>query len=186
MKNLLKILLGAVLSFQLVAIIQEWPLFAAAWLGVGPGAAVVAPLSAGDREGAERALREYHALSRHLYAAAGDPRFTDRLPASDQVKDELLADIAYLQHSGLAQEGSLVRLEVLAARRLGEQTLALDTREYWVVSLLEAANRQPVEPPRSQIFWGTYRLRRESGGWRVDAWEVAAPPLEPDGPDGGQ
>lgn len=184
MKNLLKILLGALLSFQLVAIVQEWPVFAAAWLGERPGPAVV-PLAAGDREGAERALREYHALSRHLYATAGDPRFTDRLPASDLVKNELLADIAYLQHSGLAQEPSLVRLDVVAARRLGEQTVALETREYWVVSLLKAADRQPVEPPRSQIFWGTYRLRRESGSWRVDAWEVLDPPLEPDGADGG-
>ena len=66
MKSLVWILLGAVVSFQLIAIAQEWKLFSAAWFGHRPVAA--ASVTEAQRQGAEQALREFH---RDLCFAAG-------------------------------------------------------------------------------------------------------------------
>ena len=171
MRSLAWILLGAVLSFQVVSILQEWPTFAAAWTGAPRVPARVA-LTSEERQGAERTLHEFHALSRHLYASGADPRFTERLPASPGVVEELLADVAYLQHRGLAQDARLVRLDVVAARPSGETSVVLDTREYWIVHVTTAGSGDPTGPARSRVFSGTYRLDQAGGRWRVGAWDV--------------
>lgn len=184
MKSLVWILLGAVVSFQVIAITQEWKLFSAAWFGHRPVAA--ASVTEAQRQGAEQALREFHALSRHLYATGADPRFADRLPAAPPVVQELMADIAYLQHSGMSQEPKLVRLEVVTVRPFGASSLVLDTHEYWVVQLFTAPGHVPVGPPRSEVSWATYRLDFDAGRWRVGAWDLGEPVGEPAVRDAGR
>lgn len=183
MKALVQILLGALVVFQAVAIVQEWPLFRAAWFGTPAEASATARLTDEQRQSAEAALRQYHALARHLYATAGDPRFTDRIPASQPVIDELLSDVAYLQHRGLTQQPNLVRLDVTTARALDERRVVLNTREYWVVQVVGATDRRPVEPPRSQRFDGKYLMQKQGNAWRVEQWDLAAPAdVAPGGP----
>lgn len=183
MKALLKILIGGLVVFQLGAIIQEWPLFASAWLGRAPERPTAGPLSPETRRDAEAALREFHAVSRHLYASGGDPRFAERLPAGPGVLAEVLDDIAYLQHRGLAQEATLMRLDVNEVRRLGEASVALDVREYWVFRRLRASDRRQLDEPRAQVLESTYVLRQNAGRWRVEA--ISPAPVELSASPGG-
>lgn len=180
MKALLKIVLGAAVAFQLGAIADEWPLFASAWLGRGPDRP--AELSAEGRQGAEEAVRQLHALSLHVYATRGDPRFTDRLPAGPEVVQELLADVAYLQHGGLNQSAGLLRLQVEAVQAVSARAALVDTREYWVVSIARAQDGHPVGPRRSFVVDARYRVRLEGQTWRVEGWDLRAPPA-PGAPD---
>lgn len=179
MRALLKIVAGAAVVFQLTAIAQEWPLFAAAWLGTGAGAPQRAGLSPEARRGAEEAVRQFNALSLHVYATQGDPRFTERLPAGPEVVQELLADIAYLQHGGLSQRAGLVHLQVEAVQAVGERAALVDTREYWVVSIARAQDGHPVEPRRSFVVDARYRVRLEGQSWRVEGWDLRSPTAPP-------
>ena len=175
MKTLVKILLAGTALFMAVAMAQEWDVFASAWRGARP--AVSTPVvPAARREAAEAAVQQLHVLSRHLYASGGDPRFAERLPVSEQVVQELLADVAYLQHHGLKQESSLVRLDVLEARPLGEEAVELLTKEYWIVRLFRVRDQAEVEPPRSQLLFYSYRVKLEGAAWRVQSWDIVDPP----------
>lgn len=175
MKTFLAIVAGAVVSFQLVAIAQEWDVFASAWFGATPSSVPQRQVTPGDRASAEQLLKEFHALARHLYASGADPRFGDRLPASPAVVGELLADIAYLQHSGMAQEPRLMRLELVDVKPFGAASLVASTREYWVTQLYTSPGHVRVGEPRAQVVFGAYRLDLEAGRWRIGEWDLGEP-----------
>lgn len=169
MKPLFGILTGALVFFITVAMIQEWDVFAAAWFGHQPEAAVV-----GDAEKTEITadLRHFLTLSSHLYRADGDPRFAERLPAAPRVVDQLMADIVYLRHNGRYQEPVLEQLEIGDIRILGPDEVEVTAREFWIIRTRSLADGAETDPVRSEISRVRYRMSRESTGWTVQAWQL--------------
>ena len=92
-KALLKILLGGFVVFMLLAIGQEWEFFSEAWFGAGEEKTTA---SDSDQQEASQAVSLMLNLMRHFYASGGDPRFADRMPASDGILQEMRSDIDYL------------------------------------------------------------------------------------------
>jgi hypothetical protein len=168
-KGLLKIVLGGFLAFMALAITQEWEFFSSAWFGQGESAPEASPE---DREAAEATLRQMLTLMRHLYSSGGDPRFAERLPASDGLREEMLADIEYVARNHRRQDPALMRLEVVEVDPLGPQRLELRTREFWQVRFLSLVDGEPTDDPRWQIVAGRYLIVRTGRGWQVESWEL--------------
>ncbi|MBI3185621.1 MAG: hypothetical protein HYZ28_26075 [Myxococcales bacterium] len=171
MKGVLKILLGAFLFFMLAAAIEEWDTVVRPFLPRSPPPP--GQSAGGDTAGAIDAVRVFNAVARHLYSSGGDRRFAQRLPASDEVGQEMLADIAYLQHSLRRQDAVLLSLEVVDARELGEGLVEVRTREHWVFRLADLLDGGLLAPVRAQEVQVKYMVRREGSSWRIHAWQLA-------------
>jgi len=168
-KNLLKILLTGFVVFMALAITQEWEFFSNAWLDRTESPAEA---TAQDHETAEATLRQMLTLMRHLYSSGGDPRFAERMPASDGLRAEMLADIEYLARNHRVQDPALMRLEVTEVVPLDSERLELQTREFWQVRFLSVVDGEPTDDPRWQIVGGRYLLVRTGRGWQVESWEL--------------
>lgn len=181
MKNLLKILAGGFVLFQVLAIAQEWDYFATAWFGL-----VEEPEALSEEERQEAAGAVYLTLSlmRHLYASGGDPRFADRMPASQAVLAEMLSDVEYLERNRRRQDPVLEHLEVLAVDELAPGRVEVRTRERWAVRVLWAEGGTDAEPPRSQLVHGKYLVARRGEEWQVEGWDLTGAP-EPEPAAGG-
>jgi len=178
-KNLLKILGAGFVVFMVLAIADEWAFFSAAWLGGGEEVAIELPEA--ERKAAADTVHLTLNLMRHLYLSGGDPRFADRMPASDGVKEEMLADITYLGHRHLVQDPDLQRLDVVSIEALAQDRLELRTRESWRFGVSRADGTGEVEPPRSRTVEATYLVVRGGAGWRVESWRL----MEPEASAGG-
>lgn len=182
MKNLLKILAGGLAFFMVSAVLQDREYFAGVLAGrrTRPGPAV----SVEDRQGVEAAVRLFLSIERHFYASGGDARFGDQLRASPAAFEELAADVAYLKRNQRTQLMTLIRLDALETKALGERRVEFKTREYWVVKTLRLGTAVEVEPPQSSVVYARYLVGQEGGSWSVRGWEVAeelppAPAAEP-------
>lgn len=176
MKNLLKILLGGFVVFQVLAIAQEWDLFAAAWLGTDREEP---SLSLEHQRAAAAAVDEALTLLQHFYLSGGDARFADRMPVSEAFLEEARRDVAYLARNGRLQDPVLEELVVQTVEAAGPGRATVGTRERWRVRELRARDGEILGPPRVQLTYRQYRVSRQGTGWRVEGWELAGPP-EPD------
>ena len=170
MKALLKILGAGFLVFMVLAIADEWAFFSAAWFGDDEKAA--AELSEAEQKAAADTLHLTLNLMRHLYLSGGDPRFSDRMPASDGLKEEMLADIVYLGRRHLVQDPELLRLDVMSVETPAEDRLELTTRELWRFRVMRADGTGEVEPPSTRTVEAGYLLVRGGSGWRVESWRL--------------
>jgi hypothetical protein len=172
MRPLLKILLGGLIVFLTISIAQEWSFFSSAWFGQPQ-----APPALTDEENKEVADTVHLTLSlmRHLYLSGGDPRFAERMPASEGMIEEILADVRYLARNRRVQDNELVRLDVLTVEPAGPDRVTVETRERWQVRIQLAHGEGGDEPVRTQLVHGRYFVVRESTGWRVEGWEVVDP-----------
>lgn len=169
--GLVKVLAAGLLVFMLLAVGQEWEVFATG-LGLrAPATAPPAEPTAAERHAAEAAIRQFLSLARHYYLAAGDPRFTERMQASPAVVDEIARDVAYLRKNGRIQDPSLVSAQTVAVAALGDGAIEVKTREYWVIRTRFGASAQESDPSRATVVLGRYVVRRTDAGWRVEAWE---------------
>lgn len=174
MRVLVRILLLGTAAFLLLAIAQEWKFFSSSWFGNSPTAVV---LSESERERGIETVRQFLILAAHFYKSGGDPRFAERIPASDAVVSEMLSDIEYLKRNGRRQEPLLQRLEILAIDSQGGGRLTVWTKEYWVYGTYFFTTGEEADPPRSQILHMRYLVLRRSPQWQVTAWEFEeAPP----------
>ena len=164
-KSLLKILIPGLLLFVAVAVVQEWSYFSNAWFGSTGESAP--ELTKEDEQAAVGALRMTHALMAHLYASSGDGRYSERMPVSERVLDEMQSDIAYLARNGRVQEPRLQKLELLSVVSAGAGRLEINTREFWIHRTFRADGGGEADPPRSVILNTRYRLSRESRGWQI-------------------
>ena len=114
-------------------------------------------------------------LMRHLYVSGGDPRFTERMPASPGVLDEMLSDIHYLAKNHRRQETVLKKLEIISIEEAGGGRLDIRTRELWQINILWLTGDEVAEPPSVQLIHGRYLVSSGNQGWRVDAWELTGP-----------
>jgi hypothetical protein len=169
-KSFLKILLGGLVLFIAVAMIQEWDYFSTAWFGDGEGGEVAAAQE-GEQE-AVAAVRTTLALLSHWYASNGDSRYADRMPVNDQVLDELQVDLEYLRRNQRVQEPRLQRFELLSSRPLGPDRQEVLSREFWIHRTFFIDGSGEADPPRSVILQGRYQVVRDPGGWRVVGWEM--------------
>lgn len=174
MRPLVRILLGGFVAFMVLAIADEWSFFSSAWFGAGERRAVL--VEEADKAAAVESLRLSLALVGHLYASGGDERFAERIPASPAVVAEMMADIVYLRHNGRYHELSLHGLEVLGIDPLSSDRVEIRTKEYWTVRTLFLADGSEADPPRGQTAFARYRMAREAAGWKIEAWDLDAPP----------
>jgi hypothetical protein len=177
-RGLLAILGGGFLLFMVLAIAQEWELFANAWLGEE---AAPPELAEEERRGAVDAVQLTLSLMRHLYLSGGDPRFAERMPAAPVLVEEMLADVDYLARNHRLQDPLLEHLEVTAVAPLEERTVEVRTREHWRFTVTSSADRRQAEAPRTQVMHARYRVTRGDAGWRVEGWEIVDPPPPEEG-----
>jgi hypothetical protein len=175
MKSLTKILVGGFLAFIIVALAQEWESVSSSWFRSEETEVLI---SEEERKAAADSVHLVLTLIGHLYGSGGDPRFVERIPASEGVLEEVLADIAYLRRNHRRQEMLLDRLEIVAADPLDVDRVEIRTREYWQVRLLWITGSGEADPPRAITTHGKYLVVRGSRGWRVEGWDL----LEPETP----
>ncbi len=169
MRRFVLIQLLGLVAFVLLAMAQEWKTFATAWLGSAPSA-----LELGDEErrAAADTVHEYLTLLAHVHARGGDARFLDRLPASEQVIDELVEDIRYLERNRRRQVMTLQRVEIQAVEQLGERRVEVRTREWWTIAYLRSVSGEPAGKAGANVIEGRFLVVRETAGWRVDGVEA--------------
>lgn len=167
MKRFLQILAIGLVVFLVLAMGQEWRFFATAWFGEAPPEA---ELSLEDRDGAVAAVRLTLELTRHLYASGGDPRFSERMPASDGVIEELMKDVDYLANNHRRQEHRLEHLEIVEAKALDDRRVEIRTREEWLTRLVWLDGATAAEWA-GQVVFAKYLVTAETQGWRVQAWD---------------
>lgn len=173
MKTLAKILLAGFLAFMAIAVIEEREIF---FPGLAFGDGGDSELGNEERAAAAGAVSEMLALYAHYYGTGGDERFVERMPVSDAVKTEMAADMRYLRANHRRQEPTLQRLEIISVRRLGEGTVEVRTREFWIHRIFWIGEGSAEsEPARSQIVHGNYLVSRQAQSWRVEGWEFAPP-----------
>lgn len=170
MKTLLKIVAAGFLAFMVLAIADEWAFFSDAWFGGNEPPD--AELPEVEQEAAADTVHLTLNLMRHLYLSGGDPRFADRMPASDGVKEEMLADIVYLGQRHLMQDSELLRLDVMSVETLAPDRLELVTRELWRFRVLRADGTGEVEPAHNRTVEAAYLVARGGSGWRVESWRL--------------
>lgn len=175
MKDLLKILLGGFVAFQLLAITQEWDFFAASWFGAEKGAP---SLSLEDQQAAARAVDETLTLLQHFYLRGGDSRFADRMPVSAAFLEEMQQDVAYLARNGRLEDPVLEELVVRTVEPVGPGRVTVGTRERWRVRELRERDGAVLGEPRTQRTYREYRVARQGAGWRVEGWDLGTA-LEP-------
>jgi hypothetical protein len=172
LKNLLKILFVGTAFFLVLAIVQEWQYFSAAWFG---SPAVIAEPPEAERKAAADTVYELLTLMEHFYGSGGDRRFAERMPASATVVDEQIEDVQYLGRSHRVQEMSLERLEVTAVESVREEVMEIRTREFWSVRFQQATEGGGAEPQHPFLAYRKYLLSRGAGGWTVEGWDLAEP-----------
>jgi hypothetical protein len=175
-KNLLKILIAGVLAFNVIAVTQEWSVFAQAWFGSAPAQPELTDL---EKKLASDTVREMLTLMGHFYATGGDPRFAERMPASSAVMEEMKADVDYLARNHRVQIPSLNRLEVTSVEPVDEEHVEIETRELWIIRLRWGRGSRDSEPPQPSIAYGKYLLARGPQGWQVKAWDLSEPDQAP-------
>jgi len=174
-KGLLWILLGGFVAFMALAMAQEREVFLTSWFAAPE---VPVEVAEEDRAATEDAVRLVLSLMRHFYLSGGDPRFAERMPASEGLIEEMHAEIEYLAGNRRIQDPSLEAIEITAVELLGEGRVEVRTRERWHIRVLWAEEGEDAEPPRSQTLDSKYLLIRDSSEWRVEAWQLAAPGAE--------
>ena len=172
MKPLPKIMLYGFLAFMVLAMAQEREVFLSAWFD---SETTEEQISEADRQAAVDTVRLLLELMRHLYVSGGDPRFTERMPASPGVLDEMLSDIHYLARNHRRQETVLKTLEIVSIDEAGGGRLDIRTRELWQINILWLTGDEAAEPPSIQLIHGRYLVSSGNQGWRVDAWELTDP-----------
>jgi hypothetical protein len=177
LKALVKIVLGGFVVFMVLSIVQEWGYFSSAWFGEP---ATETALAEEDKKSATEAIRLTLTLMAHLHASGGDPRFAERIPASDGVVAEMMADVEYVKRNHRRQDMTLEDLEVLSAETVGTSRVEVVTRESWRVGY-QVIGTDAVEPTRQHVTRGRYLVVRDQTGWRVAGWAV-----DPEGQDGGE
>lgn len=175
MRSLVRILLAGFLAFMVLGVVQEYRFFLGAWFGESEA---TEGMTEEDQAAAAATVREVLTLMRHFYASGGDPRFADRIPASDGVIAEMRADVDYLGRSGRTQEPILQALEILGVEVLGPTQAEIRTKEYWIHHFRELGTTgrdgDPLDGPRSQVLFGRYLVRRGTTGWGVEATEFVS------------
>ena len=169
MRGLLKILLGGFAVFMALSIAQEWEFFSSAWFGEDE---VQAAVTDADREAASDTVRQMLSLMRHFYSSGGDPRFSERMPVADGIREEISKDVDYLRRNHRIQDPRLMRLEIVSVESAGADLFEVRTREFWQVHFLSAVDGEPSDEPVWQINHGRYLTRRGNFGWNVESWEM--------------
>ncbi len=175
MKELLKILIGGLAVFMILSIGQEWTFFSSAWFGKEESRE---PLSQEEQKAAADAVHLTLTLMRHFYVSGGDSRFSERMPASEGIVREIMADVDYLARNHRIQDAELMRLDITSIDELAEDRVEIRTRESWLVRIRWVADGREAEPPKSLTINGKYLVVRGGRGWRVEGWDLADQPAE--------
>jgi hypothetical protein len=163
MKQLLAILVGSTLVFMALAMAQEWEVFAPL-LGAAPAEAPPEAVPPAVEETVER----FNTMLVHLYRF-GDPRFLDRLPATDPVKARLTDDLGYLSRNGLRQELRPLSRRTVSSRRLDGRRFEVLTEEGWQLRYLDTDGQPLNDRPMSFVINWRYVVAEGPDGLRIAA-----------------
>jgi hypothetical protein len=169
MKSVLKILLAGTACFLALAIAQEWTFFSEAWFGSESDRF---EMSAEEQKEVADAVYQTLALLEHFYASGGDPRFAERMRASEAFVEEMTTDVQYLGRNHRIQDPSLERLDVIAVEGFGKGRAQVHTRELWKVQYRSAKHEGSIESLGLQSVERKYLLRRGIRGWSVEGWDL--------------
>jgi hypothetical protein len=170
MRSLLLILAGSAVLFMGLAILQEWSVFQPFFAGrTAPAAPPECPPEAVN------ALERFNTVLPHLYLFGGDPRFYDRLPASERVKLAIAEDLEYLARTGIVQVMDEREIRVLEQRPLPGGACEVRTEETWALHYESPQGERFSDDKAWAVLW-RYVLRQSVGGWEV---AVSEPVHEP-------
>jgi len=177
LKTLVKIVVGGFVVFMALSITQEWRYFASVWFGE---TAPAPTLTEEDTRSATETIRLALTLMAHLHASGGEPRFAERIPASEGVVAEMMADVDYVKRNHRRQDMELEELEVLSAEFVGESRVEVLTRESWRVGY-HVVGTDVTDPPRRHVSHGRYLVVQDVSGWRVEGWAFEDAPTPEEG-----
>jgi len=127
LKSTAMIVFVSALLFMGLTMAQEWSLFRPLFIREA------VPVSEKIPDETERAIKFFNAMMVHYYASAGDERFLQRIPASDQVRGEFFKDAEYLRENGVVQVMKLSDFKVSSARKVREGRYIIETEEEWTL-----------------------------------------------------
>lgn len=171
-KQLLLIILCSTGIFMALAIFQEWDIFQPFFAGAASENAQP-PLCS---ERAREAVGQFTSMLVHVYRSGGDVRFLARLPASDQIKEEITSDLQYLARNGRYQAMNLQKLEIVQESYLADDACEIHTREYWILRYLDRDGKELDEIPQAIVTAWRYIVQQTVTGWqvvRMEPWNGA-------------
>lgn len=169
MKPFLSILLLATVIFMGLAMAQEWEVFSGLFMPAEQPEALPTELPEEVRD----ALEHFNTVLAHLYRYGGDERFLERLPASENIRAELRADLDYLAQNGLLQDLELVESTHLSDRLLATEVWEVRTEEEWEMAYYDHTGNPISTEPMSFIVNQRYVIRNTANGWVVVTMEPA-------------
>lgn len=173
MKNLLKILAVGTVIFMVFGIAQDWRNF----FRMTPEARRDDPAV---QAAANDAVRSFISMASHAYRSGGDPRFVERVPATDAVRAELVEELTYLQKHQRVQISELTTIETLSVDLLSPTRAIVRTREQWLAHTESAVDGSRLEPAQEHTVYAEYRVELYAAGWRVAGWDHVPPPPPPE------
>ncbi len=124
-----------------------------------------------DGEEAVATLREFMTLATHL-AKSGDERFAERIPASPDLVEEILADVAFAAEAGRSEDLQPVQLQIEAVKPSRPEGVEVLAKEYWVFRTSRLRDVPLAPQVRADVVRVRYVLAREGTRWRVVGWNV--------------
>jgi hypothetical protein len=167
--RLVTIVVATSLLFMVMAIIQEWQIFAPL-LTADTEASIDSDGAPAVPEEAWQALERFNTLLVHLHRFAGDQRFLDRLAAGDSLKGEIVADLDYLARNGIVQSMRNLSHKQISEQRLQADVYELVTEEEWQLEYLDRSGVPVSARAMSFVITWRYVIRHEQG----DRWVVVA------------
>lgn len=167
MKQFLFILLLATVIFMGLAMAQEWEVFKGLFIPSEEPATVEAELPVEARD----TLENFNTVLAHLYRYGGDERFLERLPASENVRAELRADLDYLAQNGIVQDLEQVESTQISDRQLAFEVWEVKTEEEWEMAYYDHTGNPISTEPMSFVVNQRYVIRNTDNGWVVVTME---------------
>jgi len=166
MKDLILIILTATILFFSLAIAEDWQNFKFLFF----------KKEIKKKEFPEEILKtidNYNTILEHIYRFSGDERFLERLPASDELKNEIFEDLYYLSSFKIIQDLKLKKIEVLSKKLLNESQAIVSTSEEWDLFYLDENGHPLLKKPMNFSINNSYYLKKGILGWVIEKIEIS-------------
>ena len=167
MKQLILILVGATVLFMALAMAQEPETFAPLFFPPEE----TAPAETEIPPEVITSLSEFNSVLEHFYRFGGDERFLTRLAASEEIKEELRAEIRYLAASGVMQTLNKTRGSILSEDRLAPDVWQLLTEEEWRLQYHDGSGTPVNQDAIVSTITLRYVIQKSDGDWKVIVME---------------
>ncbi len=160
MKNIILIFFSSFLLFFTLSILEEWDNFKYFFKGEKK---IIEEVP----DEALQTVLNFNNLLVHFYKF-GDERFLQRLPASDNLKDEYAFEIYFLNSNNKIQELNLKNIEILKKEVIRKNLYKISTFEEWEIYLRDLTGHPLIKKPESFSSSYYYIVSKRSGEWIVE------------------